>query len=86
VADFETAYNALLGWPALTKFMAILHYANLVLKMPGLRGVISIRGDVKRAYDCDKESYEMVDRLTASAELRELKESLAESSPRPDHS
>jgi hypothetical protein len=48
VADFETAYNAFLGWPALTKFMAILHYAYLVLKMPGPCWVISIRGDIKR--------------------------------------
>jgi hypothetical protein len=31
VADFETAYNAFLGRSALTKFMAILHYAYLVL-------------------------------------------------------
>jgi hypothetical protein len=79
VADFETAYNAFLGQLALTKFMAILHCAYMVLKMSGLRGVISIRGDVKRAYDCDKESYEMADRLTAYIELRELKDSLAES-------
>jgi hypothetical protein len=67
VADFETAYNALLGRPALTKFMVILHYAYLVLKMPGPNGVISIKGDVKRAYDCDRESCETVDRLLASA-------------------
>jgi hypothetical protein len=83
VADFETAYNAFLGWPAFTKFMAIPHYAYLVLKVPGLHGVISIRGDVKRAYDCDKRSCEMADRLTASVELWELKESLAESPPHP---
>jgi hypothetical protein len=83
VADFETAYNAFLGQPALTKFMAISHYTYLVLKIPGPCGVISIRGDVKRAYDCDKESCEMADRLTASAELRELKESLVKAPP-PD--
>jgi hypothetical protein len=35
VAAFETAYNAFLGWPELTKFMAIPHYTSLVLKMPG---------------------------------------------------
>jgi hypothetical protein len=34
VTDFETAYNAFLGWPALSRFMAIPHYACLVLKMP----------------------------------------------------
>jgi hypothetical protein len=81
VADFETAYNAFLGRPALTKFMSIPHYAYLVLKMLGPRGVISIRGDVKRAYDYDKESCEMADRLTTFAEFQELKESLAEYPP-----
>jgi hypothetical protein len=69
VADFETVYNAFLGWLALTKFMAIPRYAYLVLKMPGPRGGISIRGDVKQAYDCDKESCKMADRLAASTEL-----------------
>ena len=34
VADFNTAYHAILGRPTLAKFMAILHYAYLVLKMP----------------------------------------------------
>ena len=34
VANFNTAYHAILGWPALAKFMAIWHYAYLVLKMP----------------------------------------------------
>jgi hypothetical protein len=81
VADFETAYNAFLGRPVLTKFMVILHYAYLVLKMSGPRGVISIRGDDKRAYDCDKESCEMANRLAAFTELQELKEALAESPP-----
>jgi hypothetical protein len=83
VANFEIAYNTFLGWLALTKFMAIPHYAYLVLNMPGPRGVISIKGDIKRAYDSEKESYEMADRLTASVELRELKESLAESPQDP---
>jgi hypothetical protein len=62
-------------------FMAIPHYAFLVLKMPGLHGVISIRGDIKRAFDCDRESCETADRLLASIELQELKQALAESPP-----
>ena len=32
VADFNTAYHAILGRPALAKFVAIPHYAYLVLK------------------------------------------------------
>jgi hypothetical protein len=41
----------------------------MVLNMPGLHGVIFIRGDVKQAYDYDKESCETADRLSASTEL-----------------
>jgi hypothetical protein len=73
VVDFETAYNAFLGQPALTKFMVIPHYAYLVLKIPGPHGGIAIRGDVKCAYDCDMESCEMAGRLTTSVALQELK-------------
>jgi hypothetical protein len=83
VSDFETTYNAFLGRPTLTKFMSIPHYTYLVLKMPGSRGVNSIRGEVKQSHDCDKESCEMADKLTTSVELREWKESLVEPPPHP---
>jgi hypothetical protein len=85
VVDFKTMYNAFLGRPALSKFMVIPFYAYLVLKMPGLRGIFSIRGDVKRAFDCDRESCEIVDKLMALTELQELKQALVESPPRPCH-
>jgi hypothetical protein len=81
VADFKTAYNNFLGWLALSKFMVIPYYAYLVLKMSGPRGVISIRGDIKWAFDYDRESCETVDRFTASIELQDLKQALAESPP-----
>jgi hypothetical protein len=61
--------------------MAIPHYAYLVLKMPVSHGIISIRGDVKRDFDYDRESCETTNRLTASAELQELKQTLAKSFP-----
>jgi hypothetical protein len=61
--------------------MAIPHYAYLVPKMLGSHGVISIRGDVKQAFDCERESCEMADRLTVSIELEDLKQALAESPP-----
>nr|CAE03254.1 OSJNBa0011J08.9 [Oryza sativa Japonica Group] len=35
VADFETAYHAILGRPALAKFMAVPHYTYMMMKMPG---------------------------------------------------
>nr|AAV31299.1 putative polyprotein [Oryza sativa Japonica Group]AAV32107.1 putative polyprotein [Oryza sativa Japonica Group] len=59
VADLETAYHAILGRPALAKFMAVPYYTYMMMKMPGPRGVISLQSDIKQAVTCDKESCEM---------------------------
>jgi hypothetical protein len=55
VANFESSYHAILGHPALAKFMAVLHYVYLLLKMPGQSGVLTFRGDLKKSYDCNQE-------------------------------
>jgi hypothetical protein len=59
VADFETSYHAILGRPAIAKFMAVPHYTNLVLKMPSPVGVLSLQGDLKISFDCDTEAVEL---------------------------
>jgi hypothetical protein len=56
VANFKSSYHALLGHPALAKFMAVPHYVYLLLKMPGLSGVLTLRGDLKKSYDCNQEA------------------------------
>jgi hypothetical protein len=56
VANFESSYHAILGRPALAKFMAVPHYVYLLLKMPGLSGVLTLRGDLKKSYDCNQEA------------------------------
>ena len=38
-------FNAIIGRPALYRFMAIAHYGYLVLKMPSPTGVLTVRGD-----------------------------------------
>ena len=43
IAPFVSRYQALLGREAFARFNAILHYASLTLKMPGPRGIISLR-------------------------------------------
>jgi hypothetical protein len=73
VADFEMTYYTFLRRSALTKFMVIPHYTYLVMKMSGPNGVIPIKEDIKRAYDYDQESCEMVDALLASMEHQNLK-------------
>src|SRR5438105_3636808 len=46
VVDFETAYHAIFGRPALAKFMAVPHYTYMMLKLPEPKGIITMRGDV----------------------------------------
>nr|AAX95475.1 Integrase core domain, putative [Oryza sativa Japonica Group]AAX95813.1 retrotransposon protein, putative, unclassified [Oryza sativa Japonica Group]ABA93060.1 retrotransposon protein, putative, unclassified [Oryza sativa Japonica Group] len=61
VAEFDAAYNAIIGRTALTKFIAASHYAYQVLKMPGPKGTITIQGNEKLAVQCDKRSLDMVE-------------------------
>jgi hypothetical protein len=56
VANFESSYHAILGRPALAKFMVVSYYVYLLLKMPGLSGVLTLRGDLKKSYDCNQEA------------------------------
>jgi hypothetical protein len=56
VANFKSSYHAILGHPALAKFMAVPHYVYMLLKMPGLSGVLTLRGDLKKSYDCNQEA------------------------------
>jgi hypothetical protein len=59
VADFKTSYHAILGRPAIAKFMAVPHYTYLVLKMPSPAGVLLLQGDLKISHDCDTEAVEI---------------------------
>ena len=47
IAPFVSRYQALLGHEAFARFNAIPHYASLTLKMPGPRGIISLKGNIK---------------------------------------
>ena len=42
VAHIRLSYNAILGYPALAKFMAVTHHGYNVVKMPGSGGVITV--------------------------------------------
>jgi hypothetical protein len=45
VLEVNLPFNAIIGRPALYRFMAIAHYGYLVLKMPSPAGVLTVRGD-----------------------------------------
>ena len=47
IAPFSSGYHALLGRTAFACFNAIPNYACLKLKVPGPRGVITVRGNTE---------------------------------------
>ena len=49
VAHIRLPYNAILGYPALAKFMAVTHHGYNVLKMLGSGGVITVPCEEKDA-------------------------------------
>ena len=55
VVDWKSQYHAILGHPTFARFMAVLHYAYLKLKMPGPNGVITVSGNFQRSDSCDRE-------------------------------
>lgn len=72
VADFETSYHAILGRPALAKFMAIPHYVYLLLKMPGPKGELSLRGDLRRSYEYDTQAIEIASTTQVSNPIQQV--------------
>jgi hypothetical protein len=49
VVEVNLPFNAIIGRPALYRFMAIAHYGYLVLKMSSSAGVLTVRGDCAAA-------------------------------------
>ena len=50
VVNFLGVYHALLSRPCFAKFMAIPNYTYLKLKVPGPKGVITVKGSFEQAY------------------------------------
>jgi hypothetical protein len=73
VMDLPSQYHAILGWPAFVKFMAVPHYAYLELKIPGPKGVITVKGCFKVSNTCDKEFNKMAQTFGMIAEYTRLK-------------
>ena len=60
VAHIALPYNAILGYLALAKFMAITHHAYNMVKLPGRDGTITIRGEVEDAMCSVEHTYKEV--------------------------
>jgi hypothetical protein len=72
VVDLNSPYHALLGRPALAKFITVPHYAYLKMKLPGPRGVITISGCYKKSIECARASSKLAEALVIAEEKRQL--------------
>jgi hypothetical protein len=53
VASFNIWYDCILGRPFLLKFVVVIYTAYATLKMPGPKGVITIKADQRDALACE---------------------------------
>ena len=77
VVDLESPYHALIGRPALAKFMISTHVAYLKMKMPGPNGIITISGNHKRSLECASAGSCLAESLIIIAEKKRIHEMVA---------
>jgi hypothetical protein len=73
VIDWPSQYHEILGRPAFTKFMAVSHYAYLMLKISGPKGTIMVQGSFEVSNTCDKEFNRLAQTFGMIAEYARLK-------------
>jgi hypothetical protein len=81
VVDLNSPYHALLGRPALAKFMAVPHYVYLKMKLLGPRGVITVTGCYKKSIECARASSKLAEALVIAEEKRQLLQRVAAVQP-----
>ncbi|XP_024310615.1 uncharacterized protein LOC104584890 isoform X2 [Brachypodium distachyon] len=77
VVDLNSPYHALLGRPALAKFMATTHIGYLKMKMPGPNGTRTITGNLKRSIECAAAGSALAESLVIAGEKKKLQEAIA---------
>jgi hypothetical protein len=56
--------------------MAVPHYTYLVLKMPGPKGIITVKGSFELSDQCDKEFHKMAQNFSMMANYGEPKDKM----------
>ena len=85
MVGFKGAYQAILGQPWYTKFMAIPNYTYLKLKMPDPYGVITVGSTYQRTYQCEVESCELASAVIAPEELALIRANVPDEAPDSNH-
>ena len=77
VVDLVSPYHALLGRPALAKFMASTHVGYLKMKLPGPNGIITIVGNYKRSMECASAGSNLAESLVIAEEKKRMQVAVA---------
>ena len=81
MVDWPSQYHAILGRVAFARFLVVPHYAYLLLKMPGPKGIITIHGSFTRSDQCDRDFNRISQSFGMQEELAQLKETTDNSLP-----
>jgi hypothetical protein len=77
VVDLDSPYHALLGRPALAKFMAATHVGYLKMKMSGPNGIITISGNYRRSMECASAGSALAESLVIAHEKEQMQQTVA---------
>jgi hypothetical protein len=67
VASFDMRYNCILRRHFLLKFMTVIHTTYATLKMPGPKGMITIKTDQRDALACENAKFDACRRFDLKA-------------------
>jgi hypothetical protein len=70
--DWPSQYHVILGRPTFAKFMAVPHYAYLMLKIHGPKGTITVQGSFEVSNTYDKEFNRLAQTFDMTAEYARL--------------
>jgi hypothetical protein len=79
--SFDIGYNCILGRPFLHKVMTIIHTAYATMKMPGPKGVITIKADQRDTLACENTSLSHVGRFGNKGTQDQVAETQGDSAP-----
>ncbi|KAM0923579.1 hypothetical protein ACQ4PT_005449 [Festuca glaucescens] len=77
VVDLDSPYHALLGRPALAKFMASTHTAYLKMKMPAPNGPLTVVGNYKVSLETASAGSNLAESLVIAEEKRRMQTAVA---------
>ena len=72
VVDLVSPCHALLGRPALSKFMASTHVGYLKMKLPGPNGTITVSGNYRHSMECASAGSALAESFIIAEEKRRM--------------